>query len=270
MREPQVDRAAPGLRRDLEVLDVLASHGGGFSTLGTVRIAELVERDKGQVSRSLRALEREHVVERDPVNRGYRLGWRIYALAVRSGESRLLQVAPTLIHELVNELDETVHLCVLQGIEVLTLASFSPLRVSRTGWEGRCVPATCTSAGRVLLADSSLDTLRAHFSPEHFTLVGPRQRVHNADELFEEIAESNEKGYALVDEEFEADLVGASAPIRDFRGRVIAAINVSGSKSTLGVQLAEAGQRVARYAAEITHRMRGFVEADVVAGGKPS
>lgn len=270
MQAPQVDRSAPGLRRDLEVLEVLATHGGTDGALGTVRIAELVDRDKGQVSRSLRVLEREHVVERDPVSRGYRLGWRVYALAARSSESRLLQVAPPLIRSLVEELDETVHLCVLQGSEVLTLASFSPLRVSRTGWEGRCVPATCTSAGRVLLADVPREELMAHFGSEHFIRVGPHQRVHDASQLYDEVVASNERGYSLVDEEFEADLVGASAPVRDFRGRVVAAINVSGSKATLGSRLDDAGHRVAECAMEITLRMRGFADSAVVTGGKPS
>ncbi len=256
--------------RDLELLEVLAANDLVHGGLGTVRIAQLVKRDKGQVSRSLRALEHEHLVERDPMSRAYRLGWRVYALAARSSAGRLLQVAPTVIRELVAELDETVHLCTLQGLDVLTVLSFSPLSESRAGWEGRCVPAACTSAGRVLLADVPLDIMRAHFGPEYFTQVGPHQRVHDAVELYDEVVATRERGYAIVDEEFEADLVGASAPVRDFRGQVVAAINVSGSKGSLGSRLEEAGQLVARYAFEISQRMSGYVDLARSSGDKPS
>ena len=50
---------------------------------------------------------------------------------------------------------------------------------------------------------------------------------------------------ALVDEEFEPGLVAVAAPVRDFRGRVVAALNVSGPKFRLADRLEEAGHAVA-------------------------
>ena len=38
-------------------------------------------------------------------------------------------------------------------------------------------------------------------------------------------------------EAFEPGLVGAAAPVRDFRGRVVAALNVSGPSFRLGERL---------------------------------
>src|ERR671934_811991 len=116
-----------GLRRDLELLwglasDQARSRGG----LGVVRLAELVGRDKSQVSRALRALEEAGLVERDPDTLEYRLGWQLFALAARSGEPRLLTAAPGALRELVHRLGESAHLCVLQGVQVLTLMTESP------------------------------------------------------------------------------------------------------------------------------------------------
>lgn len=248
-----VDRTAPGLQRDLALLEALAADTGlAVAGLGVSRLAEVVQRDKGQVSRALRVLEHEGLVERDSQTREYHLGWRLYALAARSAESRLLQLASPLIQQLATQLDEAAHLCVPQGSEVLTLLSHTPPHSPRMGWEGRSVPTTCTSAGRVLLLDASLGELRARFRPADFLPRGPRHKIHNADDLFAEIAAVREHGFAIVDEEFEADLVGASAPIRDFRGRVVAAVNVSAAKSQLGDQLVAAGQAVARTAGQIS------------------
>jgi DNA-binding IclR family transcriptional regulator len=70
-----------GLRRDLDLLEALASpeaqRAGG---LGVVRLAQLTGREKSQVSRALKALAEEGIVERDPDTLGYRLGWRLFSL----------------------------------------------------------------------------------------------------------------------------------------------------------------------------------------------
>lgn len=207
--------------RALDVLltlgdDEAADNGG----LGVVRVAELLGRDKSQVSRTLKTLASHGFVDRDPDTLEYRLGWQLYTLAARTGRSRLLALAPAYLRRLVDELGETAHLSVLEGDDVLTLLSErSPSLVQATDWSGHRVPAHCTSSGRALLLD-----------------VG-------------------ELGYAAVDGEFEPGLVGAAAPVRDFRGRIIAALNVSGPKFRLGERLDAAGSAVARAANELSAQM---------------
>ncbi len=207
--------------RALEVLRILgdgeAADNGG---LGVVRVAELLGRDKSQVSRTLKTLAEHGFADRDADTLEYRLGWQLYTLAARTGRSRLLALAPAHLRGLVDGLGETAHLSVLQGDEVLTLLSErSPRLVQATDWSGRRVPAHSTSSGRALLSD-----------------VG-------------------ELGYAAVDGEFEAGLVGAAAPVRDFRGVIVAALNVSGPKFRLGDRLDEAGAAVKRAADELSAQM---------------
>src|ERR1700742_884475 len=112
---------ATSLRRGTEILIALGSdeaveHGG----LGVVRIAELVGREKSQVSRALSALAATGMVDRDPGSRAYRLGWRMYALAARSGRPRLIAMGESVLYGLVAESGETAHLSVMQGGEVMT------------------------------------------------------------------------------------------------------------------------------------------------------
>ncbi|TMR32186.1 hypothetical protein ETD96_30295, partial [Actinomadura geliboluensis] len=73
-----------GLRRDLEILDLLAQAGHATRGLGVSRIARLLNREKSQVSRALKAMEAEALVDRDPDSLEFRLGWRLYALAART------------------------------------------------------------------------------------------------------------------------------------------------------------------------------------------
>jgi IclR family transcriptional regulator, KDG regulon repressor len=242
--------AADGtLGRALDVLLVLADEPAGANGgLGVVRVANLLGREKSQVSRTLKTLAARGFVDRDPDTLEYRLGARIYAIAVQAGRSRLLGVAPPTLHDLVAELGETAHLSVLQGPEVLTLLSESSPRVVRAGdWSGRTVPTHCTSSGRALLFDEDRASLGR--------VLGTIRTRAEIGELHDRIVAARPKGYAAVRDEFEPGLVGAAAPVRDFRGRVVAALNVSGPGFRLGARLDEAGERVRRSADQLSARL---------------
>ena len=246
-------KAASGrVNRDLEVLRGLA--GADEHGLGVVQIAELLDRDKSQISRALRALEEAGLVERDRESRRYHLGLELYALAARSAQTRLMRAAPLVMRPLAVELDETIHLCSLHGREVLTLRSIAPpthaFRAS--GWEGRAAAAFATSAGRVLLGDHRPEEIHELFAGIDVRTPGPNGRVSNVDELVAVVAEARSSGYATVNEEFEAGLVGASAPVRNMRGDIVAALNVSADAGHLheldaaGRACAVAGVRLSR------------------------
>jgi DNA-binding IclR family transcriptional regulator len=242
------------LRRELAILTVLggeeAVEDGG---LGVVRIADLIGREKSQVSRTLKVLAESGFVDRDATTLQYRLGWRFLALAARAGEQRLLNAAPALLKRLVENVGETAHLSVLQGVEVLTVLSESPPHaVKADGWAGRTVPIYCTSSGRALLFDHDHDALSSLLSGVEFRELRPGT-VRNIEELEGSIALAREQGYALVDEEFEFGLVGAAAPVRDFKGQLVAALNVSAPKFRLGGgRLEGAGREVKRAADELS------------------
>ena len=241
------------LRKELAILIVLggeeAVEDGG---LGVVRIAGLIGREKSQVSRALKTLAESGLVDRDPSTLHYRLGWRFFVLAARAGGQRLLSVAPPLLERLMKSLGETVHLSVLQGVEVLTVLSESPSHaVKAVGWSGRTVPVYCTSSGRALLFDHDRDALSGFLSGVEFRELGPNT-VRDVGELYEDLEAARVRGYALVDEEFEFGLVGAAAPVRDFRGRIVAALNVSAPKFRLGERLEAAGEEVKSVADELS------------------
>ena len=170
--------AAAGELRLERMIDILFALGEPESTrnggLGVVRVSELVGREKSQVSRALRTLAGAGLVERDAATREYRLGWRLFALAARVGDQRLLALSPPVLHGLVGALGETAHLTVLDGGEVVTLMSeASPSVVRAIEWTGRAVPAHCTSSGRALLLDHDAASLRALLGPGELAAPAP-------------------------------------------------------------------------------------------------
>lgn len=224
--------------------------------LGVVRIAELVGGDKGQVSRVLTTLAKAGLIERDDRSLTYRLGWGLYALAARAGDQRLVEAARPLLRRLVDELGERANLSVLRDAQVLTVFSASPPRsVQVAGWVGRTVPAYCTASGRALLFDTTIEELRALFGGTAFERPGPKA-PHTIDELARRLAVSRRRGFAVVDEEFEAGLIAVAAPVRDFRGRVCAAINISAPRFRLGAaRRDEAGAALKAVADELSGRL---------------
>jgi DNA-binding IclR family transcriptional regulator len=79
----------------------------------------------------------------------------------------------------------------------------------------------------------------------------------SADELWERVVAARVRGYALADEEFEPGLVAVAGTVRDFRGRVVAAVSVSAPKFRFARRLEEAGEQVRTVAGELS-RMLGW------------
>jgi DNA-binding IclR family transcriptional regulator len=241
------------LRRGLQVLAALGSDeavaAGG---LGVTRIAALTGHDKSQVSRTLAVLAENGFVERVPGAREYRAGWSCFALAARAGDQRLLAEAEPVLARLVAEVSETVHLSSLRGDEVLTLLTQAPPHaIAARGWVGRTVPAYCTSSGCALLSDHDAAGLTSLFGTEPLPSRGPNSPA-DIVELLRRIEQARQVGYARSDEELEPGLVAVAAPVRDFTGHVIAAVNVSGPKFRLARRLDEAGRLVRAAADELS------------------
>lgn len=255
---PEPSDRETSIRRGLEVFLTLGTdHAIADDGLGVTRIAEILGREKSQVSRTLKILAEYGMVDRDPDTLAYRLGWRIYALANLAGPRRLLHAAPVVLRGLVARLAEGAHLSVLQDTETLTVMSESPPQaIQAVSWVGRTVPAYCTSNGHALLLDHTHQDLQRLFAETTFERRGPNT-VSNVAALNERIEAARARGYATADEEMEPGLVAAAAPVRDTHGRIVAAVNVSGPKFRLGERIDQAGQAVVNAAEALSATLRG-------------
>lgn len=267
---PVVENRATSLRRGIEILLALASDEAvSVGGLRVTRIATLTGHEKSQVSRALAVLAEHGLAEHVPGGRAYRLGWSCFALAARAGEPRLLEEAAPVLADLVDEVSETAHLSVLRGAEVLTLLTEpAPHAIVAQGWVGRTVPAYCTSAGRALLLDHDSTALARLFGSAPFERAAPGCPA-DVDELERRIRRAQQVGYARVEEESEPGLVAVAAPIRDFTGRVVAAVNISGPEFRLGTRLDATGRLVRAAATRISSAL-GAPAADGHASDAPA
>jgi IclR family pca regulon transcriptional regulator len=106
--------------------------------------------------------------------------------------------------------------------------------------------------GRVLLAGLPPDAL-AEFLARADLRPLTQTTISDPEALTHEIARVRDRGWAMVDQELEAGLRSIAAPIRDTRGAVVAAVNLSAhaSRTTLEMMRRELLPQLQRTAAAI-------------------
>jgi IclR family pca regulon transcriptional regulator len=130
--------------------------------------------------------------------------------------ARLPRIAQPLLYRLAYSLGEAASVGVLDHGQL----------VSATLQPGTRVPAYCTANGRMLLASlpqAQIEAFLERAQPEAIT----RHTIVNRERLALEIARARAQGYALVDQELELGLRTIAVPVKNFRGEVVAAMNVS-------------------------------------------
>lgn len=197
--------------------------------LSLADLAGLADLDKATALRLLRSLEEYRFIERIADGQRYRLGLQAFELAAAyQGSHRLVRAAQPALDALATRCEQTSELGVLDGGEMVALAVAYPLRpLRRHVTLGERFSATCTSIGKVILADLPADRL-ATFLTTYPPVSHTPRTVIDRQRLEAEIAESGQRGYALDDEETVLGVSCVAAPVRDHTGRVVAAINVSG------------------------------------------
>ena len=242
-----------GLARDLEVLELLGTDeawdAGG---LGVQRIAEILERDKGQISRVCQTLQATGLIYRDRHSRRYTLGHHLYALAMRTQEAHLALLARPTLLDLMARAEESAHLTVLRGGAIMTVHTELAQHPERDdSFDGVSIPALKTASGRAILSTFTPDelsawweehgkfreqpeTLRQRRPPETSIITTLRRNPGSIRSLskLQRIARATKKaGFAISDGELTPNIVDAAAPLRNSQGLVVGAIAV-GARST--------------------------------------
>lgn len=211
--------------KGLNLLSALAesSHPRTLTSL-----AEQLSLTKSNTHRLLQTLIEEGFVRQEgdkglyaPTLRLWELGYRIVA------DLDLLEVARAPMRELSAVTSETIHLSVIEGMEVIYLDKIEGNHAVRAYTHvGGHAPSWAVATGKAMLAHNAAAEARllatapcAAFT--NTTLTG-------ADALRDEFARIRETGIAFNRGEWRADVHGAAAPVRDARGEVIAALGISG------------------------------------------
>ncbi|MCW2724111.1 MAG: gylR 1 [Frankiales bacterium] len=231
--------AAPGRTAPATVAPVstVTTVGGGLDVLFAVAtrpegataasVAAQLGRDRSQVSRRLRSFTEAGFTDRDPASLDYRISARLAVLASQAAAVRLERAGRAVASRLAEDLDVVARVAVLRGDATVTLAEAYPQRTMQiTSWLGRSFPAYSSESGQALLLDVTLAELRKVFAHRPWVQQSPTTPA-SVEELHAAIVRARAQGYTVMDQTAGPGRFAVAAPVRDFRGGIVAALFVS-------------------------------------------
>jgi IclR family pca regulon transcriptional regulator len=145
------------------------------------------------------------------------------------------ELARPYMQELANEVNESCSLSVLDVTDIVYIARVHTKRIMTISLGvGTRLPAYATSMGKVLL--SGLDPMDASklISSIAFKELTPFTLSKN--KFLKHLDEVRKQGWATSDQELEIGVRSIACPVHDKKGKIIAAMNISGHASRVSLE----------------------------------
>jgi DNA-binding IclR family transcriptional regulator len=242
----------------VNAIAVLRSFTADEPMLGVTEIASRVGLHKSTVSRILATFEQEHLVERDPDSRRFRLGLGLIAVAgPLLAELEERRVAYPVLRELTERTGETSALMVWNGSESMCVEQIaSRQQVKHTTPLGARYNDALSASVQIFLAAEQPERVGALLRSGTITLPGLDD--HSIEEYLQRLKEVSERGWAINFGETSIEEVGIAAPVYDHRGDIAAAVLIPAPKFRVSPDtLQSLGEACAGAARVVTQRLGG-------------
>ncbi|MCR4436608.1 MAG: IclR family transcriptional regulator [Clostridiales bacterium] len=253
------DNLVQSVDRAITLLEALAEGENGY---GITELSNVTGLHKTTVFRLLNTLMSRGYVEKDLKSDKYRLGIRLLLLgSAILDRMDLRNTARPYIKELSDDTKEVVHLAILDEGEAVYIDKVeSPDHSIRIYSQiGKRSPLHCTALGKVLLSglsDSEVEKIIKAKGLKKYT----EKTITDFQQLKEEIALTRERGYGFDEIEHEEGIRCVAAPIYDRRGKIVAAISISGPIIYITQErMAELTEKITRTAKAISCQL-GYLE----------
>ncbi|HEY3140426.1 MAG TPA: IclR family transcriptional regulator [Acidimicrobiales bacterium] len=219
-------RPVPAVSRTLDILELFLDR----ETLSASEIGERLGLPRTTVHELVTTLvDRSYLTAEAGRPTRYRLGLRLFQLGGLFAEHLdLTREARLMAEQVAADCDETVHVAVLDGTDVIYIAkvdSTHPVRMVSA--VGRRLPAHCTAVGKILLAALSPDALDVRFTGTGTLPALTPKSITSRARLRDHLAEVRRRGLGYDDCESNNDVRCVAAPVHDHDGAVVAAMSIS-------------------------------------------
>ena len=220
-------RLVPAVTRALDILELFLA---GDGTLSAPEITNRLGLPRTTVHELVSTLAARNYLTPLPEQPGrYRLGVRAYQLGSRYAEQLdLAAEGQRVARSVADTCDETVHVAILEGADVIYIAKVDSTHAVRmVSAAGRRLPAHCTAVGKMLLASLPADELEELLpAGEQLPALTP-DSITSPDVLRPALDEVRARGVAFEHRESNPDVSCVAAPVRDSAARVVAALSIS-------------------------------------------
>jgi IclR family transcriptional regulator, KDG regulon repressor len=196
--------------------------------LGISELSRRLGLAKSTVHRLAVTLVSEGLLEQDRDNGKYHLGIALFRLgALVRRRMNVSNEARPYLYDLREKINETVHLAILDGSEIMYVYNLESTQAIRMRSDiGVRKPAYCTAEGQAILAFQPPEVIDRVVAAG----LAPRtpKTLTSADKFIKALGVVRQRGCAIEDEESELGMVCIAAPIRDDSGEVVAAVGIAG------------------------------------------
>jgi DNA-binding IclR family transcriptional regulator len=215
-------------------LDLLEQFRDDVDELGVTELSKRLDLHKNNVFRLLATLESRSYIEQDKVTGNYRLGLKTLELGQHFiKQMGLLRQARPVLERLVRECNETTYVAILKEFQIVYLDVVeTDMTVRVVPRVGAQLPAYCTAAGKVQIANMSEEEL-AKFIPAKDLKRFTPNTITDREALKKQLKQIAEQEYAIDNEELDEGVRCIGAPIRDYTRRIVGAISLSGPSMRL-------------------------------------
>lgn len=148
----------------------------------------------------------------------------------------LPRIVQPFLDQLSEDIGQSTSVSILDDSEIVYVARAAQRRVMSIAlMPGSRLPAYCTSMGRVLLSSLTVEDRRALLERSAITARTP-MTLTDIDVLLAEIEETATRGHAMIDQEVEIGLRSLAVPLKNARGKTVAALNVGVAASAGSMQ----------------------------------
>lgn len=216
----------------LQIMESIATSGM------PVRLQDLSEQvgmSQPTVLRYLNSLQKANYVYQEENTARYGMTWKICKLTQNTNTLLSLRILTNFfVNQLADLLHQGVCLVVEQNSECVYLDCLDTAASIGATLQriGKHAPLHATASGKILLSCYTKVQFDQYIA-EHGLPALTEHTIVDPNVLFQQLQEVKSQGFAMDEEECELNLRCVSMPLRDYSGRIVAAMSIFGNPASM-------------------------------------
>lgn len=226
VEERQRSGGVQSLGRAFAILEEVARHREG---IGLADLSKLVGLHNSTTFHLAKTLVSLGYIRQGRDTKRYRIGRPLFALAASAlDEIEMVNFATPVLEDLSRETGESGHFSVRMSDAVVVIARTSGSGAFQlTDRVGVVRPAHCTALGKAILASLAPEQLK-RFLARASLKPSTERSITEIPRLLRELEEVRRTGIAYDDGEFNLEVRCVAVPVKDFTGKAVGAVGISG------------------------------------------
>ena len=211
------------LERAFKIIELLAFSNESDEELGITEISKKIELDVSSIYRFIKTLEKLELVEKNPVNKKYRLTLKLFRIGASINNKINKDILNRTIAEMGNifkKYNESLNLSTFEENCIMYIYRISTTYNIKYDIQiGSLHPAYCTASGKIFLADRNDKFVDSYLKRTELVKY-TENTIVDINKLKEELGDIRIKNYSIDREEYIRGVQCVGVPIKNLNSNV--------------------------------------------------